>query len=64
MPRGTRFDLVGITQHIIQRGNDRHACFFCGEDYQAYLRWLDEGARRYECREKMGSELICRRSER
>ncbi len=50
MPRRTRFDLVGITQHIIQRGNDRHACFFCGEDYQAYLRWLDEGARRYECR--------------
>ena len=28
--------------HIVQRGHNREACFFCEEDYQSYLFWLGE----------------------
>jgi len=26
--------------HIVQRGHNRDACFFCDDDYQRYLHWL------------------------
>jgi len=28
MPRQPRPDLAGVPQHVVQRGNDRQACFF------------------------------------
>ncbi len=37
-----RICLPGIPQHIIQRGNNRQACFGSEEDFAAYAHWLDE----------------------
>jgi putative transposase len=37
MPRQIRYNLPGIAQHVIQRGNNRQATFFAEEDYQRYL---------------------------
>jgi putative transposase len=39
--------LAGIPAHVVQRGNNRDACFFCDEDYQFYLEVLGQGLRRY-----------------
>lgn len=50
MPRRARLTLPNLPLHIIQRGNNRQACFFAGEDYQGYLRWLGEYARQAGCR--------------
>ncbi|WP_293002929.1 transposase [Nevskia sp.] len=35
--------------HIAQRGNNQDACFFCDEDYGAYLTWLADGLRNTGC---------------
>ena len=40
MPRRARLSLPGIPWHIIQRGNNRSACFLAEEDYQFYLHYL------------------------
>jgi len=40
MPRLPRFDLIDVPQHIIQRGNNRQACFFEPDDYLYYLECL------------------------
>lgn len=42
MPRKLRFSPPGVPQHIIQRGNNRQACFGRDEDFAAYLHWLEE----------------------
>ena len=42
--------LAGVPHHIIQRGNNRSACFYAEEDYQFYLEWLAEYQEDYECR--------------
>lgn len=42
MPRKLRFQLPGVPQHIIQRGNNREPCFFAEEDYSRYLDNLNE----------------------
>ncbi|MGV3743209.1 MAG: transposase [Burkholderiaceae bacterium] len=49
MPRRARLRLPGIPIHLIQRGNNRQACYFADEDYQFYLHHLDELARKFEC---------------
>lgn len=49
MPRRPRVNLVGHPQHVVQRGHNREACFFAEEDYQFYLHWLRESARKYGC---------------
>jgi putative transposase len=49
MPRRARVSLPAIPHHIIQRGNNRSACFYADEDYQFYLQWLSEYAPLYEC---------------
>lgn len=49
MPRPPRPDLAGIPQHVIQRGNDRKACFFQDEDFQIYLAILAEASARSDC---------------
>jgi len=46
MPRRPRLDLPGIPQHIVQRGNNRAACFFCDDDRFTYLDRLASYARR------------------
>ena len=33
MARLPRLSLPNIPQHVIQRGNNRHACFFSDQDY-------------------------------
>jgi putative transposase len=40
MPRRPRLDQPGLPQHVIQRGNNRAACFFADRDYGRYLDWL------------------------
>lgn len=47
MPRLQRVMAAGFPQHVIQRGNNREACFFAEADYAAYLGWLDRAARTY-----------------
>ena len=49
MARQPRLDLPGITQHVIQRGNDRQPCFGAEDDYRFYLHELGEAARRFAC---------------
>ena len=49
MPRPRRLNLVGIPQHITQRGNNRQACFFLTEDRLTYLKLMDRAARRRDC---------------
>jgi hypothetical protein len=44
MPRRARIKCGGIPHHIIQRGNNRSACFFTEEDYRFYLESFSEGA--------------------
>lgn len=33
--------LPDIPQHVIQRGNNRQACFGSDEDYAVYVHWLE-----------------------
>ena len=47
MPRIKRIDLAGVTQHVVQRGNDRQACFFQERDYLRYLQDLRESSLRH-----------------
>ena len=49
MARPPRLDLPGVPQHVIQRGNNRAACFFGDADRRFYLRCLAEAAARRGC---------------
>ena len=49
MPRRARLRLAGLPLHIIQRGNNRTACFFGDEDYLLYLRHLEELSCKFRC---------------
>ncbi len=49
MPRRARLCLPNVPLHIIQRGNNRQACFFVDEDYRKYLEWLQEYAAKTGC---------------
>ena len=50
MPRRPRLVLPSIPLHLIQRGNNRQACFFADEDYHSYLDWLVQYASKAGCR--------------
>ena len=41
--------LPGVPLHVIQRGNDRQACFYSDEDARFYLDWLREYAEKTDC---------------
>jgi putative transposase len=41
--------LPGIPLHVIQRGNNRGACFLADSDRRLYLKCLREAARRHTC---------------
>lgn len=49
MARLPRLEIPGIPLHIIQRGNNRAACFFGDVDRRFYLKCLAEAARRRNC---------------
>ena len=49
MPRKPRLDLPGIPQHVVQRGHNRHACFFSPADYRCYLVNLLEASKFWHC---------------
>lgn len=49
MPRQLRYRLPGVPQHVVQRGNNRQATFFCEGDYLHYLEDLQEAAEKYKC---------------
>jgi putative transposase len=49
MPRRPRIIVPGTPLHIIQRGNNRQACFFTDEDYLFYLDWLKKYTRISRC---------------
>lgn len=49
MPRRARLRLAGVAWHIIQRGNNRSACFYLEDDYRCYLETLSEQAQRWGC---------------
>lgn len=49
MPRRPRIALAGVPLHLIQRGNNRSACFFAEEDYRYYLGQLSELSARFGC---------------
>jgi putative transposase len=50
MSRLPRFDLPGIPQHIVQRGNNRLPCFLDDDDRQLYLQCLLSALQRFGCR--------------
>ena len=50
MPRKPRFNLPGVPQHIVQRGNNREPCFLGEGDYRRYLDDLGEVAEKFSCR--------------
>lgn len=47
MPRRPRLKLAEIPLHIIQRGNNRSACFYAEEDYLFYLDHLGEACSKH-----------------
>jgi putative transposase len=49
MPRHARAILPEVAVHIIQRGNNRSACFHRESDYLVYLDHLSELSRRHDC---------------
>ena len=40
MPRRARITVAEVPVHVIQRGNNRGACFFADDDYARYLAHL------------------------
>jgi len=49
MPRRARIALADVPLHVIQRGNNRQACFFSDDDYRFYLDQLRQCAQRAGC---------------
>lgn len=49
MPRRARLLLPGVPLHLIQRGNNRSACFYADEDYLFYLDHLKLQAEQHGC---------------
>lgn len=47
MPRRARMYLSGMPYHVVQRGNNREACFLEAENYQYYLELWQQLSRRY-----------------
>lgn len=49
MPRHARLRIAGLPLHVIQRGNNRSACFAEERDYRLYLGMLEELAKLFGC---------------
>jgi hypothetical protein len=39
MPRKPGFNVVGIPQHVIQRGNNREPCFYSKQERKVLSMW-------------------------
>ena len=50
MSRLARLVVPGLPHHVTQRGNNRSAVFLADSDYEAYLAFLKEQARRFGLR--------------
>jgi putative transposase len=50
MARLGRYFLPDQPLHVIQRGNNRSAIFFCDDDHAQYREWLAAAAGAYGCR--------------
>ena len=48
MARLPQFCPAGLSQHFIQRGNNRSACFADTQDFAAYAHWLEEYENKFE----------------
>ena len=48
MPRKVRVTLPGVTQHVIQRGNNRQPMFHDDQDRGLFSAWLSRYALKYE----------------
>jgi len=48
MPRLPRLCFPNITQHIIQRGNNRQVGFGSDDDFITYSYWLSEYAQQFK----------------
>ena len=48
MARRRRIGPKGISQHVIQRGNNRRPCFAHEDDYVAYTGWLKQFSSQYD----------------
>lgn len=48
MARLPRLNMPGVPQHVIQKGNNRKACFFDEQDYKVYLLKLKEYSQKLE----------------
>jgi len=49
MARLPRFNIVGLAQHVIIRGNNREPIFYSDEDYLFYLEKLQQACVKHEC---------------
>jgi len=49
MPRRSRIILPNTPLHLVQRGNNRQACFYTDDDCLIYLKWLEEMAKKCDC---------------
>jgi putative transposase len=49
MARMGRYFVADQPLHVIQRGNNRQAIFFEGQDYGLYHEWLAYAAREHGC---------------
>ena len=49
MARQPRVDLPGIPRHVVQRGNDRQACFAADADYLCNMQALREASSKDGC---------------
>jgi len=49
MARRARLSVAGVPWHIIQRGNNRSACFYAEEDYLLYLEHLKQLSDKFGC---------------
>ncbi len=49
MARQPRFNIADVTQHVIQRGNNRQPIFFADADYARYREILATAAKRHAC---------------
>jgi len=49
MPRRARLIIPDVPVHLIQRGHNKHQCFFAQRDFRLYLRWLEEFSNDADC---------------
>ena len=49
MPRPKRENIADYPQHLVQRGNNRQACFVDQADYRLYLKLLILACKRHDC---------------